>query len=228
MDAAAFVTIVASLFAIVNPLGAIPPYVALTQGYSLREKRRVIAKAVVVGCGVLLAFGVAGERIFDVFDVTIPAFRIAGGILIFVVALDMLQGQRPKTDATEGELEEASARRSSGGADGVVDDEDRIAIGVTPLGVPLLTGPGAITTIIVLTASYGGAGDRLLIFGAAVLVFVASWLLLAVADRVLARVGRGGLLVLSRVMGLLLAAIAVEFVLRGLAAVAPALFSGVA
>lgn len=208
MDATAFVAILVSIFAIVNPVGVIPTFVALTAGYSHRERQAVIVKAVLVGCGVLLLFGLAGETIFRVFSITIPAFRIAGGILIFKVAFDMLQGERPKSDSNDHEIADALEREN---------------IGITPLGVPLLTGPGAITTVMILIASHSAATDRLVVYGAVILVFVASFVLLLVGERLFGFMGRSGLQVFTRIMGLILAALAVQFVVNGLTQALPGL-----
>lgn len=212
MDATAFVAILVSIFAIVNPVGVIPTFVALTGGYSHKERKGVIVKAVLVGCGVLLLFGLAGETIFNVFSITIPAFRIAGGILIFKVAFDMLQGERPKSDSNDHEIADALEREN---------------IGITPLGVPLLTGPGAITTVMILIASHDAAQDRLLIYGAVVLVFVASFILLFLGERLFGFLGRSGLQVFTRIMGLILAALAVQFVVNGVSQALPGLLGTV-
>lgn len=208
MDLTAWVAILVSIFAIVNPVGTIPTFVALTAGYSRAERQKVITKAILVAAGVLLLFGLAGERIFEVFSITIPAFRIAGGILIFKVAFDMLQGERPKADSNDQEIADALEREN---------------IGITPLGVPLLTGPGAITTVMILVATNLGAGDRMLIYGAVLLVFAASYLLLMVGERLFQLMGRSGLQVFTRIMGLILAAIAVQFVVNGISQALPGL-----
>lgn len=211
MDVSTFAAILVSIFAIVNPVGTIPTFVALTAGFTQRERRHVITKAVFVGAGVLLVFGLVGQRIFDVFSITIPAFRIAGGILIFKVAFDMLHGERPKSDSNEQEITDALEREN---------------VGITPLGVPLLTGPGAITTVMILVATNTGATDRLVIYGAVAIVFAVAFLLLSLGDRLFVLVGRSGLMVFTRIMGLLLAALAVQFVITGISQALPGLAGG--
>lgn len=208
MDPSTFAAVLVSIFAIVNPVGTIPTFVALTAGFTHHERRNVIAKATLVGCGVLLLFGLVGQRIFDVFSITIPAFRIAGGILIFKVAFDMLHGERPKSDSNEQEITDALEREN---------------VGITPLGVPLLTGPGAITTVMILVATNTAAGDRMIIYGAVLLVFVATFVLLYVGERLFGLLGRSGLMVFTRIMGLLLAALAVQFVVTGIVQALPGL-----
>lgn len=209
-DAAGAVAVFAGIFAIVNPLGAVPAFLSLTDGYSRAEKRQVIVRAVLTGVGVLVLFGLAGRAIFGFFDLTVPAFRIAGGVLIFTVALDMLHGQPPKTKHSEQEIQDAVERES---------------VGITPLGIPLLSGPGSITTVMILVAGASGPGDYAVVYGSVLLTFVVAFVALLGADRVFARMGRSGLAVLSRLMGILLAAIAVQFVLRGLEEAVPGLFA---
>ncbi|MHB8604224.1 MAG: MarC family protein [Thermoplasmatota archaeon] len=211
MDATQFFAITVSVFAIVNPLGAIPVYVSLCHRYTASEKLRVVTKAVAVGFGVLVLFGLAGQKIFEIFSITIPAFRIAGGILIFKVAFDLLHGERPRSDSNEIEIADALERES---------------VGITPLGVPLLTGPGAITTVMILVAGTTSFFDATLVYLACAVTFAAAFILLAFADRILAYMGRSGLMVFSRIMGLILAAIAVEFIVRGLHDIMPTLVTG--
>ncbi len=208
MDWATLLAIQVSIFAIVNPIGVIPTFLALTGGYDAAMRRRVIAKAVLVGAGLLILFGLAGQVIFAVFSITIPAFRIAGGILIFKVAFDMLQGERPKADSNDQEIADALERES---------------IGITPLGVPLLTGPGAITTVMILVASHPEGLDRAVIYGAVLVTFAIAVVLLIAGERLFRFMGRSGLQVFTRVMGLLLAAVAVQFILNGLSQALPGL-----
>jgi len=210
VDLTGFFAILAGLFAIVNPFGVIPTYIALTEHDPPKRRRRIVTKAVFVGAAVMLLFGLLGERIFSTFDISLPAFRIAGGILIFMVAMDMLRGERPKQKSNDAEIADAITRES---------------IGITPLAVPLLAGPGAITTLMILIATHPASTDRLLIHGASLLVFAATWPVLLAADKLSARLGQSGLQVFTRIMGLLLAAIAVEFVLTGLGSALPGLLT---
>lgn len=209
MDGTTALAVFAGIFAIVNPLGAVPAYLALTDGYRPEERRNVVTKAVLVGAGTLVVFGVAGHLVFSFFGLTVPAFRIAGGILIFTVALDMLHGQPPRT--------KHSARDHA-------DAIERESVGVTPLGIPLLTGPGAIATVMILAAGAPTWLDKAVVYGSVAVTFTAAFVILVSAERIFRRVGRSGLTVMSRLMGILLAALAVQFVLRGLAEAAPRLF----
>lgn len=210
MDWTTAAAVFGGVFAIVNPLGAVPSFLALTEGYSRAEKRGVVGKAVLTGVGVLVVFGLAGQFVFRFFGLTLPAFRIAGGILIFTVALDMLHGQPPKTKHNEADHQDAIERES---------------VGITPLGVPLLTGPGSIATVMLLVATADEPLDHVVVYGSIAVTFAVAVLALLGADKVFERMGRSGITVMSRLMGILLAALAVQFVLRGLAEAAPRLFA---
>ncbi|HWG89926.1 MAG TPA: NAAT family transporter [Candidatus Thermoplasmatota archaeon] len=206
----ALLPVFVSLFAIVDPIAVAPVYLALTKGYTEAERRRVALKAVLVGGGVLLGFGLAGEFIFKMFGVTIPAFRIAGGILLFVYAFDMLRGHRPSPDGRAEEIQDAIERE---------------AVGITPLGVPLLTGPGAIATMMVLVATAPDVEFRMGIYLCAVLVFVVSFLMLIGATYMMRFLAPSGLMVTTRLLGLILAAVAVQFVLTGITGVVDQYFA---
>lgn len=210
VDWLALLPVFVSLFAIVNPTGVLPVYLAFTRGMTEAERRRVAWKAVLVACGVLLFFGLAGDAIFRTFGITIPAFRVAGGILIFKYAYDMLHGERPGIDATEEEIASVEARRDDPAA-----RARRESVAITPLGVPLLTGPGAIATMMVYLAGAPDVAFRAAIFGAAILVFALSFGMLLAASRLGRALGPSGMMIVIRLMGLILAAVAVQFVATG-------------
>src|SRR5512143_903970 len=133
----------AAIFAIVNPIGNIPLFTAVTEGYSPELKRKVIVKTCLVMFSVLTGFGVFGQWVFLVYGITIPAFKIAGGILLFTVAFGMMQG-RSRAKMSEEENLDAMSK------------ED---IGVVPLGIPLFAGPGAITTVMIYISYATQAND---------------------------------------------------------------------
>lgn len=189
-----------SLLAIINPLSATPMYLALTDGYTREHRRRTIRQAVLTAFCVLTTFALLGGTIFQVFGITIHAFRIAGGIIFFGIGMDMLQAKRARGKTTEEEEQE-----------GLVKEE----VGVTPLGIPMITGPGAITTVMVLMTQarepiYVGA-----IFGAILVVLLITYLVLTAAPRVLRFFGQTGLNVMTRIMGLLVTVIAVQYIVDG-------------
>ncbi len=195
----AFVT----LMVVVDPVGLAPIFAALTRGNSPKRKRALAVRGTVIGAGILFLFALAGDVLLQALGIGIPAFRIAGGALLFLLALDMIfarpSGMRSRTVR---EQEEDSY------------EED---ISVFPLAIPLIAGPGAITTVLLYT------GGRSIPEVAAVLGVLAGVLLLTLvslllAPRIMALFGETGANVISRVLGVLLAALAVQFVLDGLAA----------
>lgn len=198
------ITTFIAIFAIVNPLGATTFFVVLTKGYAKWLKRRVIDKAVLAATLTLLLFALLGNYIFAFFGTSIPAFRIAGGILLFSVAFAMMQGERPKSQLTQQDRQEALEKE---------------AVGVVPLGIPMFAGPGAITTVIVLMADASAPVDvvRITIILLSILATMAiSFAMLRYADPIFKRIGRMGTYAFSRIMGLLLAAIAVQFIILGI------------
>jgi multiple antibiotic resistance protein len=189
-----------SLLAIINPLSATPLYLALTQGYEPARRRRTLRFAMATAAAVLVVFAVLGGAIFQLFGITIHAFRIAGGIIFFGIGMDMLQAKRSRVKATEEEEREGMGKEE---------------VGVTPLGIPMITGPGAITTVMVLMTRAGTPQEVATVFGAIAVVLVICWSVLAMAPRIMAVFGQTGLNVMTRIMGLLVTVIAVQFVVDG-------------
>jgi multiple antibiotic resistance protein len=204
MDVYFAITVIVAVFAIVNPVGNVSFFVALTQGYTRAERNGVIRKVIVVATGILMVFALVGNFIFDVFDITIPAFKVAGGLLLLVIAFSMLQGKPPKTKATDRDKEEALERE---------------AVGIVPLGIPMFAGPGAITTVMIYVseATNGSvAYDQIaLVFVAILITMGLSFVILFYGERIFQRIGRMGALAFSRIMGLILAAMAMQFMMDG-------------
>ncbi len=203
LDLAFGVASFAAIFAIVNPVGATTFFVVLTQDYAPDVKTRVIHKAILAATLALLAFAFLGNYIFYFFGTSLPAFEAAGGILLFRVALTMMQGERPKTQLTPQDREEALQREM---------------VGVVPLGIPMLAGPGAITTVIVLMGTASSPLDPtkvVMVIVSIIVTMIVGWGLLHNADRIFRRVGRMGVYAFSRIMGILIAAVAVQFVFAG-------------
>ncbi|TVP56572.1 MAG: NAAT family transporter [Gemmatimonadales bacterium] len=194
-----------SLLAITNPLTAAPVYLALTEGQAPRSRARTLRMAVLTGLVVLVIFALLGGAIFQVFGITIDAFRIAGGVIIFGIAMDMLQAKRSRVKSTQEEEDEGMGKEE---------------VGITPLGIPMIVGPGAITTVMVL------AGDALtpvyfvVLFLAILLVLGSIYGVLSAAPYLTQLLGTTGVNVLTRIMGLLLAVIAVQFMVDGIRAIA--------
>jgi multiple antibiotic resistance protein len=190
-----------SLLAIINPLSATPMYLALTEGYTRDHQRRTIRSAVITAFLVLMVFAFLGGTIFQLFGITINAFRVAGGILFFGIGMDMLQAKRARGKTTEEEEEEGRQK------------ED---VGITPLGIPMITGPGAITTVMVLMTQATTLSRVAIVFGAVTVVLAVTWVVLSAAPRLVRFFGQTGLNVMTRIMGLLVTVIAVQYIMDGI------------
>ncbi len=190
-----------SVFFIVDPLAAIPSFLVMTADDSESKRRRMARQAAWTCFIVLGLFSLAGSLIFKLFGITLPAFKIAGGLVLFLVAVDMLQARRSGTqEVTEERLEGA----------------EKEEVGVTPLGIPMLAGPGAMSTVMVLTGQSRNWWQAIPVFAAIGVTALASYYILAGANRVRKFLGETGIRILMRLMGLVLTAIAVQFVLNGL------------
>ncbi|MBD3221968.1 NAAT family transporter [bacterium] len=211
---------VSSLFAVIDPLGCIPFYSGLTASMDARQKRRTLWRALIVAFAILLAFTWFGTQLLHLFGITVDAFRIAGGVIFFGIGLDMLQSQ-PRRWRTGINRAYARDRAEQEELDEIEDPS------ITPLAIPLLAGPGSITTVMVLRPPIEGAGGSLLISVAVLVILIASGAILAGADRVLARLGRTGLRIIEKLMGLLVTVIAVQLIIDGLVPVARQLTGGV-
>lgn len=195
-----------SVFFTVDPLASIPAFLAMGSRAS-PERNRAIAKRAAWTCFlVLVLFAMAGSLIFKLFGVTLPAFQIAGGILLFQIALEMLHSQRSRTQEVAAEREEGERK----------DD-----FGVTPLGVPMLAGPGAISVVMVLMGQSKAWWQAAPVLLAILITSVASFYVLAGGARLVGRLGETGVRILMRLMGLVLAAMAVQFVLNGISQIWP-------
>ena len=199
----AFATLVfTSLLAMVNPLGALPIFVGLTGEYAPAQRRRTAIRACVAAATVLFVFALFGSLILRFFGITTHAFRSAGGILFFGIGWDMLQARRARSKTTPEEELESAAR------------ED---VAVVPLGIPTLAGPGAITTVVALMDQASGPAATLSVYGAIGAVLLISLVVLMAAPALLRLLGQTGINVLTRIMGLLIMVVGVQFVLDGLA-----------
>jgi multiple antibiotic resistance protein len=198
-----------SLFVIVDPFAVIPAFIAMTPNDSPAERSRMAKIACLVVAGVLLGFGFAGKWVFQLLGITMPAFQIAASIVLLLVALDMLRAQRSRVQETS---EETAA-----GA-------EKTDIAVTPLAIPMLSGPGAISTVILLESEATTVWHSLALCGCILLVSLASYGVLRMAAHGAKRLNPIALRIGTRVMGLLLAAIAVQFMVNALKTLVPRFF----
>lgn len=190
-----------SVFVLVDPIASVPAFLAMTGNCDRSRRRGMAVRASLTCFGILTLFALAGPAIFKLFGITMPAFKIAGGIILGLIGLDMLQARRSPTQETPGETREGAEK----------DD-----VGIVPLGVPMLAGPGAISSVMVLMAQHSDWWHRGAILGAIGLTALIALLVLGAADWVSAHLHRTGIAIFTRMMGLLLTAIAVQFVLNGL------------
>jgi multiple antibiotic resistance protein len=202
--------VIVSVFALVDPIGTLPFYAALTQGFAEADRAFVRDRAVLVAGAILTTFAVAGRFLFAAFGFSLAAFQIAGGVLVFLVGYEMIQGKVGTSRLSEADQADALARREE--------------ISVVPLGIPLLAGPGAISTVMIYEGTAGSDPWAILATFIAIGVTVAAtWIILRYGVKILHRMGRVGVMAIARVMGLLLAAVGVQFVLNGLHSISPML-----
>ena len=204
MSLAAYIFLaVSSLFVIVDPLAAVPTFIAMTANDSPHERTRMAKIACFVVAGVLLVFSYAGQWLFKFLGITLPAFQIAASITLLLVALDMLRAQRSRVQETREEAVAGTAKTD---------------IAVTPLAIPMLAGPGAISTVILLQAQAKTVLQNVALCGAIALVSGASYLVLRMAAHGAKWLSPIALRISTRIMGLLLAAVAVQFMLNAVKA----------
>lgn len=196
------------LLAIVNPTGAIPIFIGLTTGQSARERHRTGLLAAVSAGVVLMVTLVAGESLLHVFGIGIASFRVGGGILILLMSISMMHARVSPAKQVEQEAQEAA-------------DKDSVA--VVPLGIPLLAGPGAIGTVILYTQRDTSLVHHLVLGGGVLVVVSVAWLSFRLAPFVASLLGKTGINVFTRIMGLIIAAIGVEFIASGLKQLLPGL-----
>jgi len=203
MTQAEAITAFVALFVVIDPIGLAPLFVALTRGAASRARFIIGARAVAVAAALLLLFGLAGEAVLDFLGISLPAFQIAGGILLFLTALDMLFDRRTK--------------RREDQAHTMEEDPS-----IFPLAMPLIAGPGAIATMILLSGQ--AQGDPLYlaqVMGVAATVLGVVLLLFSLATPVERLLGPTGINVVTRLLGMLLAALSVQFVLNGILSIWP-------
>jgi multiple antibiotic resistance protein len=198
-----------SLFAVIDPLGVIPFFSGLTSGMDQRKKRKVLIKSLITAFFVLMMFTIAGHQLLRVFGITVDAFRIAGGVIFFGIGLDMLQSKPRRWHTGIGRAYAKDVELSD-------DDDDDDDPSITPLAIPMIAGPGSITTVMVLTPQAPPHLGLPLVLGAVLGILILTGVILMGADAVLARLGRTGMKVIEKLMGLLVTVIAVQLLIDGI------------
>ena len=203
-----YIKIFTTLLAIVNPLGVIPIFVSLTRGSTEEERRHIARTTSITVAVVLVAATLIGKALLDFFGVSIDSFKVGGGILLLLMSIDMMQAKHTQSKQTPEEAEEA---------------EEKESIAVVPIGMPLLAGPGAISSVIIYAQASSQPLHVGLIIGSSLLVALLTWATLIVANPLSKVMSKTSINIATRLMGLLLAAIAVEFITGGLSQLLPGL-----
>jgi multiple antibiotic resistance protein len=195
-----FLQVLFAVFIVVDPLGLVPLYIGLTAGVPAKRKKLIITKAVLIAVIVLALFIVLGKWILAALGIQSGSFFIAGGIMLFIVSLEMLFGRPTQT--------KVSLRETPVEEDG--------SVAVFPLAIPMLAGPGTITTIILFTGSGGHLRMAGMLFAALTATLAAAWLILRASDFILRILGKTGVSVIERIMGLLLSGLSIQFIYDGI------------
>jgi multiple antibiotic resistance protein len=192
-----------SIFFLVDPFAAIGSFLAITEGADAERRKRMARKASITCFIVLTAFALGGQYIFQMFGIKLPAFEIAGGLILMLIGLDMLEAKRSATQEAHGDTEEAAAKEDAG---------------IVPLGIPMLAGPGAISSVMVLVGQVPTLWnwEMAAILGSIAITALISYWVLAGASHVRRALGETGIRILVRIMGLLLVALAMQFFVNGL------------
>src|SRR5579863_1553420 len=192
-----------SIFFLVDPFAAIGSFLAITQGADAERRKRMARKGAITCFVVLTSFALAGQYIFEMFGIKLPAFEIAGGLILMLIGLDMLEAKRSPTQEAHGDKEEGAAKEDAG---------------IVPLGIPMLAGPGAISSVMVLVGQVHPfwRWEMAAVLGSIAITALVSYWVLAGASRVQNVLGETGIRILVRTMGLLLVALAMQFFVNGL------------
>lgn len=196
---ATYITAFVTLFVVIDPIGLAPIFIALTPDQTGAQRRRIGARSLVIAAILLTLFGLTGDAILSGIGISISAFRIAGGLLLFLTALDMLFERR--TERREGQAEGENPAHDPS---------------VFPLAMPLLAGPGALATMILLVGENQGAAHVVMVHVMMLSVLAICMVLFALATPLARALGRTGTMVVTRLLGMLLAALSVQFVIDGL------------
>lgn len=202
-----------SMLTLVNPLGLMPIFIGMTSGYDAHRRANAARKAILVAFIAMVVFAFGGKFIFDFFNISINGLRVVGGFLFFNMGYEMLQAKNSKIKVTRPEIDSAD------------NEEDDIA--VTPLGIPMITGPGVITNSIVLMEDAGSVSFKVTLIGVMVVICLITLLMLLSSGRILRNLGTTGNKVLMRLMGLIIMIIAVEFFVAGIGPILQGILKGV-
>ncbi len=187
-----------ALLVIVDPFALLPVYISLTDRFTKEEQKKTIHKSMIASAALLFIFSVTGLGFFKLFGITLPAFQIAGGILLLYLGIDQLNLKRERMDEEE-----------------KAESHDKEDISIFPLAMPLMAGPGAISTVVLMTTKITTAIEYSLLFIAIILVMFVCYLTLSASSILMKILGKTGLNLVSKLMGIIICAIAIQFVING-------------
>ncbi len=197
-----------ALFAIVNPIGSVPIFISTTHGWSAAERARTAKTAAFIVFLVLVVSALLGDRILEFFSISIGSFQVGGGILLLLIAISMLHAKQSYASQTPEEAQIASERE---------------AVAIVPLSIPLLAGPGAISSMIIAAQQSGSFWGHISLAVPIAAVCLLIWVILRLSTAIAKKLGTLGINIVTRLMGLILAAMAVEFIAHGIAGLFPKL-----
>jgi multiple antibiotic resistance protein len=200
-NAGFFIYAFTTIFVVVSPISGVVTFISLTSKMTREEKNEIAKKAVTLACVIALFFAITGSLILNLFSVSVDSLRIAGGLLLFSIAFDMMHAKVSRESITDEEISQSL---------------ERADIWVFPIGLPLLTGPGTISTVIVLMGGTVSIEQKIVILVSIILTFVICLYIFLFARRIHKLIGYNGMLVFTRLMGLLLAALAVDLTATGI------------
>jgi multiple antibiotic resistance protein len=201
-----------TLVAIVNPLAIVPFFIHYTQGFDEAQRRQTIRSAAISTCVVICACALLGLQVLDFFNISLQSFQVGGGLLLLISAMNMLNARPAEDRPNNGTLEAGAEKAAMGNS-----------IAVVPLTIPLLTGPAAMSTVVIYADKAANIWQHLALLGYGVVVAAAVWAAFSLADPISRVLGKTGINVMTRLMGLILAALAVEVMAGGLGKIFPGL-----
>ncbi len=196
-----FIYVFSSIFVVVSPISGVVTFISMTSKMTRKEKNDIAKKAVILACVIALFFAITGSMILKLFSISVDSLRVAGGLLLFSIAFDMMHAKVSRESNTEEEITQSQER------------ED---IWVFPIGLPLLTGPGTISTVIVIMGMAEGVQQKAIVVASIILTFIICLFIFLFSRRLHKFIGYNGMLVFTRLMGLLLAALAVDLTAAGI------------
>ena len=188
-----------SLFTLINPLGTMPVFMAMTSELTVDQRTRTARKASLVALFTIIAFALTGQLLFNFFGISVNSFRVVGGVIFFIMGMDMLQARLSQVKIKENEVKS------------YISD-----ISITPLAIPMICGPGAITSVIVLMEDANSLPKQIALFASVILIIWLTYIILFSSSKLIKLLGQTGINVMMRIMGLIVMVIAVEFFFSGL------------